>query len=148
MAPPAGTLRVGRYFLALAALMALLYSIVFVGSRHTPKLGIDLVGGTEVRFTAETQAAGVPPASSMTEARQILSERVNGTGVTQATVAVQGNNQLVVDIPGQDATDVQSLGAAAVLNFRGVVAPPVVVTCGTAATSAERQHDARLVADG
>ena len=134
MAPPAGTLRVGRYFLALAALLALLYSIVFLGERHTPKLGIDLVGGTEVRFTAVTHGGGVPPASSMSEARQILAERVNGTGVTQATVAIQGNNQLVVDIPGQDATNVEELGAAAVLNFRGVVAAPVLVTCGTAAS--------------
>ncbi len=54
MAPPAGTLRVGRYFLALLALIALLYSIVFFGSRQTPKLGIDLVGGTQVVFTAKT----------------------------------------------------------------------------------------------
>ena len=59
MAPPAGTLRVGRYFLALAALLALLYSIVFLGERHTPKLGIDLVGGTEVRFTAVTHGGGL-----------------------------------------------------------------------------------------
>ncbi|HEY8300488.1 MAG TPA: hypothetical protein VIG48_01190, partial [Jatrophihabitans sp.] len=134
MAPPAGTLRVGRYFLALLALLALLYSIVFFGSRATPKLGIDLVGGTEVRFTAKTLNGQVPPASSMSEARQILSERVNGTGVTQATVAQQGNDQLVVDIPGQDATNITNLGAAAVLNFRGVVAAPVPVTCGSAAT--------------
>jgi preprotein translocase subunit SecD len=138
VAPPAGTLRVGRYFLALLALLALLYSIVFFGSRSTPKLGIDLVGGTEVRFTAKTQNGETPPQSSMTEARQILSERVNGTGVTQATVSQQGNDQLVVDIPGKDATDIKHLGAAAVLNFRGVVAAPVPVTCGTGATGGSK----------
>jgi preprotein translocase subunit SecD len=129
VAPPAGTLRVGRYFLALAVLLAVLYSIVFFGSRQTPKLGIDLVGGTEVVFTAKTPNGGTPSRDSMNQARNILSERVNGTGVTEATVAIQGNDQIVVSIPGQDSKDLATLGAAAVLNFRGVVAPPVPVTC-------------------
>ncbi len=135
MAPPAGTLRVGRYFLALLAITAVLYAIVFwPGQRHSPKLGIDLVGGTQVVFTARTDTGSTPARSSMDQARQILSDRVNGTGVTQATVVVQGDNQLVVSIPGQDATDISKLGAAAVLNFRGLVAPSVQVTCTPAAT--------------
>ncbi|HEY2299258.1 MAG TPA: protein translocase subunit SecD [Jatrophihabitans sp.] len=129
MAPPAGTLRVGRYFLALAALIALLYSIVFFGSRHTPKLATDLAGGTEVIFKAKTENGGPPPSSSMEQAKQILTERVNGTGVTNATVVVEGSDRIVVTIPGQTTTDVNKLGKAAVLNFRGVVAPPVPVTC-------------------
>ncbi|MDQ6848951.1 MAG: protein translocase subunit SecD [Actinomycetota bacterium] len=130
MAPPAGTLRVGRYFLALLAMVAVLYTIVFwPGQRNTPKLGIDLVGGTQVVFTARTDNGSTPSRSSMDQARQILADRVNGTGVTQATVVIQGDNQLVVSIPGQDATDISKLGAAAILNFRGLVAPAVQVTC-------------------
>ena len=129
MAPPAGTLRVGRYFLALAALLALLYSIVFFGSRQTPKLATDLAGGTEVIFKAKTDNGGAPPSSSMEQAKQILTERVNGTGVTNATVVVEGTDRIVVTIPGKTNTDVEQLGKAAVLNFRGVVAAPVPVTC-------------------
>jgi preprotein translocase subunit SecD len=129
VAPPAGTLRVGRYFLALLALVALLYSIVFFGSRQSPKLGIDLVGGTQVVFTAKTHSGAPPTRDSMNQARNILADRVNGTGVTQATVAIQGSDQLVVSIPGQNGNDLQKLGKAAVLNFRGVVAPAVPVTC-------------------
>ncbi len=133
MAPPVGTLRVGRYFLALLAILAVLYAIVFwPGQRNTPKLGIDLVGGTQVVFTARTDNGSTPSRSSMDQARQIISDRVNGTGVTQATVVIQGDNQLVVSIPGQDATDIQKLGAAAILNFRGVVAPAVQVSCTSA----------------
>jgi preprotein translocase subunit SecD len=67
----------------------------------------------------------------MNQARNILSARVNGTGVTQSTVEIQGSNQLVVSIPGQNSQDIQSLGKAAVLNFRGVVIAPVPVTCST-----------------
>ena len=61
MAPPAGTLRVGRYFLALLAIVAVLYAIVFwPGARHTPKLGLDLEGGTQVIFTARTPNGSTP----------------------------------------------------------------------------------------
>ena len=49
MAPPAGTLRVGRYFGALVALLAVLYAIVFWPNQpKTPKLGLDLEGGAQV----------------------------------------------------------------------------------------------------
>jgi preprotein translocase subunit SecD len=128
VAPPAGTLRVGRYFLALAILLAILYSIVGFGSRHTPKLGIDLVGGTQVVFTAKTESGGAPSSDSMSQARNILADRVNGSGVTQATVQIQGTDQIVVSIPGQSA-DIRQLGKAAKLNMRGLVLPAVQTTC-------------------
>ena len=71
MAPPAGTLRVGRYFAGLFALMIALYAlIVFPGQRHVPKLGIDLVGGVRVVFKAQTpKGAPAPTSAQMTQAR-------------------------------------------------------------------------------
>ena len=70
MAPPVGTLRVGRYFLALLAIIALLYTIVFwPGQRHTPKLGLDLVGGTQVIFPAKTPNGKVPSKSALNQAK-------------------------------------------------------------------------------
>jgi len=128
VAPPAGTLRVGRYFLALIVLLGLLYSIVFwPGQRHTPKLGLDLVGGTQVTFTAKTLAHKTPSKSSMNQAKQIMENRVNGAGVSGATVVIQGSEQIVISIPGSTNTDVARLGKAAVLNFRPVVMPAVPV---------------------
>jgi preprotein translocase subunit SecD len=136
VAPPAGTLRVGRYFLALLALIAVLYVIVFwPGARHTPKLGLDLEGGTQVIFTAKAPNGKTPSSQSMDQAKQIMEERVNGSGVTEATVVIQGSDQIVVSIPGSTNTDVSKLGAAAVLNFRGLVAPAVPVSCTSARTS-------------
>ena len=131
MAPPAGTLRVGRYFLALLAIIAVLYAIVFwPGQRHTPKLGLDLVGGTQVIFTAKTPTGHSPSSSQMSQAKQIMENRVNGTGVTQSTVVVQGSNQIVVTIPGVTSADtVKQLGKAAVLSMRGNVAPAVQALC-------------------
>ncbi len=133
MAPPPGTLRVGRYFAALIVLLGLLYLVVgFPGNRHTPKLGIDLVGGKRVIFTARTGNGTAPTSSSMNQARQIIEDRINGTGVTGATVQVQGGNQLVVLIPGGTDTDVAALGQPAVLNFRPLVTSAAAVSCVSA----------------
>ncbi|MDP9117513.1 MAG: protein translocase subunit SecD [Actinomycetota bacterium] len=137
MAPPAGTLRVGRYFLALLAILAVLYSIVFwPGQRHTPKLGLDLSGGQQVILTAKTPNNKTPSSSQMSQAKQILENRVNGTGVTQATVVIQGNNQIVISIPGSSSVDAQSLLQQAVLTMRGAVMPPVPLACVTPTVSA------------
>jgi preprotein translocase subunit SecD len=137
VAPPAGTLRVGRYFLAMLGIFVVLYSIVALSARHTPKLGLDLVGGVRVIFTTQTPK-GSPSVTSaqMTQARQILEDRINSTGVTGATVVVQGSDQLIVEIPNGTSTDVARLGKAAVLNFRGVMAPAQVVSCSRSAASA------------
>jgi len=139
VAPPPGTLRVGRYFLALLLLVVALYSlIVFPGQRHKPKLGIDLVGGLRAVFTAITpKGFPAPTSDQMSQARQIMEDRINTYGVTGATVVVQGSNQLVIEIPSGTGADVKQLGQAAVLNFRGVMTGAQPVTCtpkGTKAT--------------
>ena len=136
MAPPAGTLRVGRYFLGLMAILVVLYAIVFwPGQRHTPKLGLDLVGGTQVIFTAKTENGKAPSKSQMNQAKQIMTDRVNGTGVTQSEVVIQGSDQIVVSIPGSTNTNVQQLGKAAVLSLRGNVMPAIPVSCVSSSTA-------------
>ncbi|MFN2561617.1 MAG: protein translocase subunit SecD [Jatrophihabitans sp.] len=132
MAPPPGTLRVGRYLTALVGLFVVLYALIaFPGEPHKPKLGIDLVGGTRVIFKAVVpKGAAQPTSSQMSQARQIIEDRINTTGVTGATVAVQGTDQLVVEIPSATQSDVARLGQAAVLNFRPLLAPIEPITCG------------------
>ena len=126
MAPPAGTLRVGRYFLVLFAILVILYGIVFwPGSSNTPKLGLDLEGGTQVVFKARTPDGKTPPSSSMTEAQTIMTSRVNGFGVSNAQVVIEGNNQISISVPGKNSKDLQNIGSAAVLNFRPLVMAPV-----------------------
>ncbi|MEO9139864.1 MAG: protein translocase subunit SecD [Jatrophihabitans sp.] len=130
MAPSAGTLRVSRYFLALFLILGLLYLLVALpGHRKTPKLGIDLVGGIRVIFTAQPPKGEPITTTAMEQARQIIEDRINATGVTASTVQIQGDNQLVVSIPGGTDTDVQRLGQATKLNFRPLIAPPVPVSC-------------------
>ena len=126
MAPPAGTLRVGRYFLALGIILAVIYGLVFLpGKSHTPKLGLDLQGGTQVIFKARTPDGKTPPKSSMTEARNIMENRVNGYGVANAEIVIQGTDRIQISVPGKSASDIANIGSAAVLNFRPLTMAPV-----------------------
>ncbi|HEY3631762.1 MAG TPA: protein translocase subunit SecD [Jatrophihabitantaceae bacterium] len=129
MPPPAGTLRVGRYFLALFAIVAVIYGLVFLpGNRHSPKLGLDLVGGKQVVFQAKAEGGKAPSKQAMSQARQIMEDRVNGSGVANAEVVVQGGNQIAVSIPGKNSADIAKLGVAAQLNLRPVVMPAIAWT--------------------
>ncbi len=122
MAPPAGQIRPVRYLAIFVAIVAALYCLVFfTGNRSpTPKLGIDLQGGTRVTLTARTPNGAAPSAESLKLARTIIENRVNGIGVSGSEVIIDGQN-LVITVPGDDGGQAKSLGQTAQLYFRGVV---------------------------
>ena len=126
MAPSAGTLRVGRYFAVLLGLFVVLYGIVFWPNQpRTPKLGLDLEGGAQVILKAQTTNGKAPTKSSMDQARQIITNRVNGLGVSSAEVVTQGSDRIVVSVPGAGANDIKDVGGTALLNFRPLLMEPV-----------------------
>jgi preprotein translocase subunit SecD len=120
---PSGQLRAGRYLAALVAILAVLYALVFfTGDRTlTPRLGLDLVGGTTVTLSARTPNGQPPSAESLETARGIIQNRVDGLGVAEAEVVTEGNTNIVVSVPGQDNEDVKRIGAAAQMRFRQVL---------------------------
>ena len=148
MAPSAGTLRVGRYFAVLLGLFVVLYGVAFwPGQRHTPKLGLDLEGGAQVILKAETLDGKNPTKSSLDQARQIITNRVNGLGVSSAEVVTQGGDRIVVSVPGAGANDIKDVGSTAQLAFRPLLvaatdatdtttAAPTASTTGSATGSA------------
>lgn len=122
MAPPAGRFSPWRNLGIFVGVIAVLYSLVFFtgGGGVTPKLGIDLQGGTRVTLTARTVEGGPPPKESLDQARQIIQQRVNDIGVNGAEVILDGNN-LIVTVPGEDGDQARTLGQTAKLYFRPVV---------------------------
>ncbi|MET7995345.1 protein translocase subunit SecD [Amycolatopsis sp. NPDC005232] len=122
MAPSAGHLRPGRYLAFFALIVVVLYALVFfTGSgKATPKLGIDLQGGTRVTLTARTPDGGQPTRDSLNQARQIIEQRVNGIGVAGTEVVLDGNN-VVITVPGAQGDQAKSLGQTAKLGFRKVI---------------------------
>ncbi|HEY2723237.1 MAG TPA: protein translocase subunit SecD [Pseudonocardiaceae bacterium] len=122
MAPPAGQIRPWRSLAIFAGIVVILYSLVFfaTGGDPTPKLGIDLQGGTRVTLTARTPNGAPPSKESLDQARQIIETRVNGIGVTGAEVVLDGNN-LVITVPGANGDQAKTLGQTAKLYFRPVL---------------------------
>ncbi len=58
-------------------------------------------------------------AESLDEAREIIDQRVNGSGVAEAEVTTQGNKFIVVEIPGESRRDlVETVERQAQLRFR------------------------------
>ncbi len=105
------------YSFVAMVLIAVLSVGATVLTGKTPLLGLDLKGGVSVTERPE----GAVNSNILQEAVNIMDRRVNGTGVSNSTVAVQGGD-IVIELPGaKDDTKVLSLlGETAQLFFRPV----------------------------
>ncbi|QFU88669.1 protein translocase subunit SecD [Amycolatopsis sp. YIM 10] len=121
MAPPAGQIRPGRYLAFFVLIVIGLYSLVFFtgDGKPTPKLGIDLQGGTRVTLTARTLDGAEPSKEALNQAKTIIETRVNGIGVSGTEVVLDGNN-VVITVPGEQGDQAKNLGQTAKLGFRKV----------------------------
>ncbi|WP_326559510.1 protein translocase subunit SecD [Micromonospora sp. NBC_01796] len=128
MAPPQGQMHPGRQLAVLGGIFVVLYLLVFFAGgasgsfrdRLEPKLGLDLVGGTRMTLEATSLNNQPPTAENLEEARQIIENRVNAQGVSEAEVVTEGNRNIVISLPGQ-SRDLSEVGNAAELRFRKVI---------------------------
>ncbi|ROZ45983.1 protein translocase subunit SecD [Rhodococcus sp. WS3] len=129
MAPSTGTVHPARYLALFGVLVVALYALVFfTGDKSaTPKLGIDLQGGTRVTLTARTPDGSAPSQDSLKQAQEIIETRVNGLGVSGSEVVIDGDN-LVITVPGDDSAQARSLGQTARLYIRPVTGSIDVAT--------------------
>lgn len=114
--------RPGRTLLILTAATAALFGLMGALGIWTPKLGLDLRGGTTITLTASnTTGTGSVDPNSLEQARDIIEQRVNSLGVGESEVTTASSNQIVVSVPnvGQDEL-VRLVGQTAVLTFRAV----------------------------
>ncbi len=115
--------RPGRRLMIFGLAIVLLYGLVALGGTWQPKLGLDLQGGTRITLEASTANGQAVTTEKLAEARGIIDQRVNGSGVTESEVGTQGNNQIVVEIPGKNRKDlVDTVSQTAQLRFRLVAA--------------------------
>src|SRR5215210_5900770 len=98
MASPHG--HPGRVLIGLAVVIAGLYGLMALSSNWTPKLGLDLRGGTTITPTAEnTTGTGAVDPNSLELARGIIQNRVDSLGVGESEVTTAGDRQIVVSVP-------------------------------------------------
>lgn len=109
------TYRPGRTLVVFFLGVALTYGLVALAGTWQPKLGLDLQGGTRISL----QAKGDPSSESLEEARSIIDQRVNGSGVVEAEVVTEGGEVIAVEVPGEPRRDlVETVERQAQLRFR------------------------------
>ncbi|MER6210669.1 protein translocase subunit SecD [Streptomyces sp. NPDC001073] len=124
--------------LILIAIVALTGGM-FASGHDTPRLGIDLAGGTSITLRAvpEKGQESAINKTNMDTAVDIMNRRVNGLGVSEAEVQTQGSRNIIVNIPkGTNSEEArQQVGTTAKLYFRPVLATEASAGAATASPS-------------
>ncbi|MFF5789633.1 protein translocase subunit SecD [Streptomyces sp. NPDC012693] len=131
--PAGGQSRPGRALALILIAMVALTGGMFWSGHTTPRLGIDLAGGTSITLKAKAEPGqeSAVNETNMNTAVGIIERRVNGLGVSEAEVQTQGRENIIVNIPrGTNEKQArEQVGTTAQLYFRPVLA----VTNGGAA---------------
>lgn len=123
--------RPGRTLAVLAGLLVLVYGGLAAAAQWgsatwAPKLALDLAGGTQVILTPVPQegAEGEITSDTIDDAIAIMRQRVNSSGISEASVSSQGGQNIVVELPGDPAEQQQTLELvrqSAQMTFRPVL---------------------------
>lgn len=115
----------GRSLALILIAIAALTGGMFASGHTTPRLGIDLAGGTSItlRAVAEPGQESAINKTNMDTAVEIMERRVNGLGVSESEVQTQGDKNIIVNIPkGTNSKEARAqVGTTAKLYFRPVL---------------------------
>ena len=127
-----------RTLLVFGACIALLYAIMAINNIWSPKLGLDLRGGTTITLTASnTSGQGGVDKTSLEQARTIIQQRLDSIGVGESQVTTSGDNQIIVSVPNVAPDKLNEMvGQTAQLYFRPVYAAEQITTTATASPTA------------
>lgn len=118
------TPRPGRTLLIFGLSILALYGLAALGQTWKPRLGLDLEGGTRITLSAIEQGGAITP-TKLKQAAAIVDARVNGSGVSESEVSTSGDRNIIVEIPGKNASSlVDSVKRTAQLRFRIVAGSP------------------------
>lgn len=123
--------RPGRSFAVLGIFSALLaglvaLGVVFSSATWAPKLALDLEGGTSIILEPQIEDQQITK-EQLEQAVEIIRQRVDSTGVSEAEISTQGDRNIVVNLPGNPDEKTRNLvRSSAQLSFRRVafVGPP------------------------
>ncbi|MFF7338315.1 protein translocase subunit SecD [Streptomyces sp. NPDC008163] len=115
----------GRALALILIAMVALTGGMFLAHQPTPRLGIDLAGGTSITLEAKAEPGQEKAINktNMDTAVDIMNRRVNGLGVSEAEVQTQGDRNIIVNIPkGTNSAEArEQVGTTAKLYFRPVL---------------------------
>ncbi|GAA2872893.1 protein translocase subunit SecD [Streptosporangium fragile] len=110
---------------AVAAL-AVIATSLFIALTMSPRLGLDLRGGTQLVLETRDSPTVKADAAATDRTLEVLRRRADGLGVADAPLARSGERRIIVELPGvQDPTKAaEVIGKTAQLTFHPVIGVP------------------------
>ena len=97
-------------------------SVLFNNGQWTPKLALDLEGGTQITLSPQLASGESVTEEQLNQAVAIIRQRVDAGGVSEAEINTQGGQNIVVSIPGTpDDETLARIQSSAKLEFRAVL---------------------------
>ena len=107
-------------WLIVATVLLVLGSVfAFMPPQEKINQGLDIQGGLSVVLTAKSTSGDAVSSEDMEKSRSIIESRVNALGASEASVSLQGNDQILVQIPGLSDTEaaLDTIGRTGKLEF-------------------------------
>lgn len=107
-------------WLLIATIVLVLGSIfLFMPPQDRINQGLDIQGGLSVVLSANSTDGSDVSSDDMEKSRSIIESRVNALGASEAVVQLQGDNQILVQIPGISDTQeaLNTIGKTGKLEF-------------------------------
>ena len=123
--------------------MVLPFLAVFIGTHTsdaswTPKLALDLEGGTQIILTPVSTDGREPTSEDISQAINVIRQRVDGSGVAEAEISSQGGNNIVVAIPGKASQEtIETVSRSSHMEFRPVLVQDYAFTAPTPEPTAD-----------
>jgi SecD/SecF fusion protein len=125
-----------NYLLLMAVILVAVLGAAFIAVPGSPgyikpTLGLDLQGGLEVVLKAVPARGQQVTQADMQTAQQVIESRINGIGINAPNVAIQGGNEIVIQLagikdPAAAAAIVGSTGQLQFFDFEVDLAAPTV----------------------
>lgn len=111
--------RRNMWLLIVTTILVIASVFMFMPPQDKINQGLDIQGGLSVVLTAEGTDGHEVTQEDMEKSRAIIESRVNALGASEATVQVQGNDQILVQIPGLSDTEtaLETIGKTGKLEF-------------------------------
>jgi preprotein translocase subunit SecD len=111
-----------RYRVYLIATLVIVFGSLaaLLVTNTTPKLGLDLEGGTSVILTATGEGVSE---DTLDKTVEIIRQRIDALGVAEPEVAIAGSDNILVQLPGveNEQAALRVIGTTAQLSFRQVL---------------------------
>lgn len=111
--------RRNMWLLIVTTILVIASIFMFMPPQDKINQGLDIQGGLSVVLTAQGTDGHEVTQEDMEKSRAIIESRVNALGASEATVQVQGTDQILVQIPGLSDTEtaLETIGKTGKLEF-------------------------------